>query len=267
MIHIIILNIFTENSIIFKYSELTFNMLLDMKRKDIDIPTCVHCKNSNGKGLLCCLPESDKQLLSENKCHRYYKKGEVIFLEGNHANGIFCLYKGKVKLVKLGKEGKEQIVRLSKEGDILGYRSLLSADVYQATAVALDDSYICHISKDIFLQTIKSNPTLSFEIIQLLSSDLKNAEQHLINFTQKTVKERISEAILLLASTFGYLIDGKTINIKMNRSEIAEMASTTTESAIRTLSALQEEGMISLNGKYIVIHNMKELIKSTHVND
>lgn len=236
-----------------------------MKKNEITVPSCTHCKNS--KGLLCNLSDDDKKIISDQKCENFYQKGEIIFREGNHANGIYCLYKGKVKLIKLGKEGKEQIIRLSKEGDVLGYRSLLSSEPYQATAVALEDSYICHIAKDKFIQIIESNPTISFEIIQLLSSDLKSAEQHLIDFTQKTVKERVSEALLLLVNTFGYLLDGETLNIKMTRSEIAEMAGTTTESAIRTLSLLHEEKVITLNGKYIVISDLKQLIKCTNAYD
>lgn len=236
-----------------------------MKKKEIYIPSCIHCKNS--KGLLCSLSESDKQIISDEKCDNFYQKGEIIFREGSRPNRLFCLYEGKVKLVKLGKEGKEQIVRLSKEGDILGYRSLLSSEPYQATAIALEDSYICNIGKDKFIQIIQSNPALSLEIIQLLSNDLKSAEQRIVDITQKTVKERVSEALLLLIHTFGYLLDGETLNIKMTRSEIAEMAGTTTESAIRTLSLLHEEKVITLNRKHIVISNLKQLIRCTNTYD
>ena len=150
-----------------------------MKRKSIDIPSCDNCKNS--KDFFCNLSEPEKQIISEKKGDNFYKKGQVIFYEGNHANGLFCLYDGKVKLTKLGKDGKEQIIRFSKDGDILGYRSLLSNEPYHATATAMEDSYICTISKEKFLTVIEDNPKLSFKVIQLLSKDLKGAEQHLID--------------------------------------------------------------------------------------
>lgn len=236
-----------------------------MKKNAIEIPSCSNCGNS--KEFFCNLSENEKQLLSDKKGDNFYKKGQVIFYEGNHANGLYCLYDGKVKLTKLGKDGKEQIVRFSKNGDILGYRSLLSDEPYHATATALEDSHICMISKEKFLQVIEQNTKLSLQVIQLLSKDLKGAEQHLIDVAQKTVKERIAESLILLKNTFGYLADGKTININMTRSEIADMAGTSTESTIRTLASLSDENMIALDGKNIIISDLPNLIRCSNTYD
>lgn len=234
-------------------------------KKNIQIPSCDSCKNS--KDFICNLSENEKKSLSEKKGDNFYKKGQVIFYEGNHANGLYCLFEGKVKLTKLGKDGKEQIIRFSKDGDILGYRSLLSHEPYHATATALEDSYICMITKDKFLQIIEDNPKLSLKVIQLLSKDLKGAEQHLIDVAQKTVKERISESLILLKNTFGYLADGQTLNILISRSEIADIAGTTTESTIRTLAQLNEEQLIQLDGKNILITNIAGLVRCTNAYD
>lgn len=234
-------------------------------KKNIQIPSCDSCKNS--KDFFCNLSENEKKSLSEKKGDNFYKKGQVIFYEGNHANGLYCLFEGKVKLTKLGKDGKEQIIRFSKDGDILGYRSLLSHEPYHATATALEDSYICMITKDKFLQIIEDNPKLSLKVIQLLSKDLKGAEQHLIDVAQKTVKERISESLILLKNTFGYLADGQTLNILISRSEIADIAGTTTESTIRTLAQLNEEQLIQLDGKNILITNIAGLVRCTNAYD
>lgn len=236
-----------------------------MKKKTIQIPSCDFCKNS--KDFFCNLSLDEKKWISDKKGDNFYKKGQVIFYEGNHANGLFCLFDGKVKLTKLGKDGKEQIIRFSKDGDILGYRSLLSNEPYHATATALEDSYICMITKEKFLQIIEENPKVSLKVIQLLSKDLKGAEQHLIDVAQKTVKERISKSLLLLKNTFGYLADGETLNIHMTRSEIADMAGTTTESTIRTLAQLSDENLIKLEGKNIIISNLKGLIRCTNAYD
>lgn len=233
-----------------------------MKKESIQIPSCDQCRKS--RDFFCHLSMEEKQSISEKKGDNFYKKGQVVFYEGNHANGLFCLYNGKVKLTKLGKDGKEQIIRFSRDGDIMGYRSLLSHEPYHATATALEDAHICTITKDKFLQIIEDNPKMSLKMIQLLSKDLKGAEQHLIDIAQKTVKERIAESLLLLINTFGYLADGETLNIHMTRSEIADMAGTTTESAIRTLAVLSDENLIKLEGKNIVINDLKGLKRCTN---
>lgn len=234
--------------------------------KPIDLPP--HCDNcTNNNDIFCALSQGEKRMLSIDKNESYFKKGSIIFSEGEHANNLYCVYKGKIKLTKLGKDGKEQIVRFASSGNILGYRSLLGNTPYQAKAIALDDSYICVLSKERFFSIIEKNPMMSLKIIQLLTEDLKSAEQHLIDITQKTVKERVAEALLILKNTFGFLMDGETLNVKISRADIADMAGTTTESTIRTLALLHEEKIIQLNGKSIIITNINKLINCAAICD
>ena len=117
-----------------------------MKKVIKEVSACSKCKNDNK--IFCSLSEAEKNFLSINKGRNFYKKGQVIFYEGNHSNGLFCIHEGKVKLTKLGENGKEQVVRLSKTGDILGYRALLSSEPYHATARAIEDSEMCFLSKE-----------------------------------------------------------------------------------------------------------------------
>lgn len=237
-----------------------------MKRVHLESPSCIDCCSS-GNSVLCSLSMENKTDLANTKGDNFYKKGQVIFYEGNHANGLFCIYDGKVKLSKLGENGKEQIVRFAKTSDILGYRSLLSNDSYQATAVAMEDSHVCILSKERFMNLMASDSALAMNIIQLLAQDLKRAEQWLIDTAQKNVTERISEALLLLYSIFGLKKDEKTINISLTRSEIANIAGTTTETTIRTLAQLGDLGFIKLTGKEIKILNINELTRKARILD
>ena len=227
--------------------------------KSVNIPPCAECKNKNS--IFCSLSIAEKDNLSTNKVSNFYKKGQVIFYEGNQSHGLFCIYEGKVKLSKLGSDGKDQVVRFTKTGEVLGYRSLFSGEPYQATATVLEDSYICHLRKDKFMDSVNGNPKLSLEIIKLLSSNLKNAERHLLNIAQKTATERIASALLLMQSIFGFKPDGKTLDIVLTRSEIADIAATTSETTIRTLKKLSKEGKLVLNGKKIVIPDLNVLKK------
>ena len=236
-----------------------------MKKNNIEIPSCTNCENS--AGILCSLNIKEKTELSCGKLDGIFKKGEIIFKEGNNAYNLFCIHKGKVKLSKLGKDGKEQIVRFAKSGDILGYRSLLSNEPYHGTATAMVECEICIISKEVFQKVNEDNYKLSLNLIQLLSKDLKSAEQHLIDVAQKTVKERIAEALILLVNSFGYLEDKITLNVNLTRSEIADLAGTTTETTIRTLSQLSSDNIIKLEGKNILITNFKELVQSSNTYD
>lgn len=236
-----------------------------MKRGTKEIPSCNDCTNT--EGVLCALSDENKTFMSERKGDNFYKKGQAIFYEGNHANGLFCIHSGKVKLSKLGEDGKEQIVRFAKTSDILGYRSLLSDEPYQATATVMEDSYICLVSKEKFMTLMETDSKLSLNVIKLLSQDLKGAEQLLINIAQKSVKERIAEALVILKNIFGFTDDGKTLDVNLTRAEIADMAGTTTETTIRTLAQLNTEGYIALTGKKIEIMDFKGLVRQASMYD
>jgi len=234
-------------------------------RKANNIPNCTEC--SNGDSLFHCLPQNEKEILDLNKSGNFYKKGQVIFYENNYPHGFYCIHKGKVKISKLGAEGKEQIVRFAGTAELLGYRSVFGNETYKATATAMEDSYICHISSDSFFKVLNQNNKLSLDVIRLLSSDLKNSEQKLINISQKTAKERIAETLLLIKTKFGYMDDGKTLSAIITRAEIGDIAGTTTETTIRTLSIFKKEGIIDLIGRKISIIDLEKLVRAANIID
>ena len=233
--------------------------------KKIEFPNCQECDIEHG--FFCGLSTDDKGELSHNKGHSLFKKGQHVFYEGNHAIGVYCLYKGKVKLTKIGKEGKEHIIRFSKPGDIIGYRSLLNDEPYQATATALEDTYVCVILKSKFLEMVDKNRIFSKKIISLLGDDLKSAEENIVGLTQKSVKERIAEALILLINTYGYKEDGVTINVGLSRLELANLAGTTPETTIRTLASMVKENYIVLHKKEIRVPCFKKLMSGTNLFD
>ncbi|MCK5101632.1 MAG: Crp/Fnr family transcriptional regulator [Cyclobacteriaceae bacterium] len=223
------------------------------------IPNCTSCKELNK--LFCGLSLSDREVFSQNKRKNTYRKGQVIYYEGNYPQGIFCIYHGKIKISTIGRKGKEQIVKFKGRGEVLGYRALLNDEPYNATATAISDCEVCHISKNAFLDTLEKSKHLSLNTIRLLSNDLKESEQKLINLSQKPVKERVAEALLLLKDHFGLEEDGKTIEVNLTRREIGEIAGITTETTIRILSELSKEKILKLEDKKISIMNIQQLVK------
>lgn len=236
-----------------------------MKASKIEMPSCENCPNSDG--LFSCLTKHDKSVLGEDKGNNFYKKGQVIFYEGNYPHGLYCIYKGKVKISKLGEEGKEQIVRISGNADTVGYRSLLCNEPYKATATALEDSHVCYLSKKKFFEILETNNALCINTLQLLARELKQSEQQLVDITQKSVKERIAEAILQLKNKFGLKEDGRTLDIRLTRREIGDMAGVTTETTIRTLSDFNKAKIIELSGKDIKIVNLNQLQNIANIDD
>ena len=229
-------------------------------------PECQHCQ-ARFKSVFCDLNEEDLTELNLSKGCNNFKKGQLIFNQGGFPHGLYCVNSGKIKIAQSGDEGKEQIVRFAKEGDILGYRTLLSGDTYSSSATAIDDSSICFIPKGTFFNLIAKNANLSMEIMKLLAHDLKIAEHKITDIAQKPVRERMAEALLFLKETYGYENDNATINVSLSREEIANMVGTVRETATRLLSEFKDDNIVELAGKKIKILNHQELIKTAKVFD
>lgn len=182
-------------------------------------------------------------------------------------SGLYCINSGKVKIYQRGYEGKEQIIRLAKNGDILGYRALISGEGYSATATAIEDSKICLIPKEVFYELLQSNAEITKLMMKLLANELKDAESKITNLAQKPVIERLAEALLMLKEYYGNQEDDNSLNINITREEIANIIGTATETAIRLLSELKKEGILDLSGKKITIINNDSLMKLANLYD
>jgi CRP-like cAMP-binding protein len=229
-------------------------------------PQCKHCADRYSN-VFCKAKCDSMEAIEQEKICTSYKKGEAIFKEGARPFGIYCLNSGKIKLVKTGDDGREHIVRLVRPGDPLGYRSLLSGDRYNASAVAIEDCHVCFIPKELFLSILSSDHNLSLEMMRLLSSDLAKAEEHMTHLAQKPVRERVAEALLFIKETYGFEEDNATINACFSREDIANIVGTATETVIRLLSELNKEDVIRLSGKKIIVLNMEKLIKIANIFD
>ena len=231
--------------------------------KSSKLPPCTECKNENK--LFCGLNNADRAFLSVNKGSNSYKSGQHVFYEGNHPNGLYCIYKGKVKLSKLGADGKEQIIRFAGEGEVIGYRALLSDTPYNATATAIENCEICHLSPGSFKEKLTEKSKLALNVIKALSDDLKQSEDNLVFISQKSVKERVAQALLMLKTRFGVEKDGATLAVVLTRREIGEIVNITTETVIRTLSEMKKEKILELDKHKIKITNLDRLVKLAKV--
>ncbi|MBP0612033.1 Crp/Fnr family transcriptional regulator [Chryseobacterium sp. cx-311] len=216
--------------------------------------------------------ESLKQRLSAEDFERYrsatetvtYHKGEILFDEQELPKSVFYLHEGTAKLSKQGAYGKEQILRFIKEGDIIGYRSLLCGENFQAKAEAMTDVEATKIPADLFMHLLEHDSKMSFVMLQKIAFELGESSNTVTFLAQKTVRERLAEILLLLEQKLGTDPEG-FIKISLTREEIANLIGTATESAIRLISEFKQDSLIETEGRNIRILNHEKLIKLGHV--
>lgn len=221
---------------------------------------CETCP-SKGEGIFCDLADQGLEEVSQHKVVNSYKKGQTLFVQGNPPFGMYCISKGNIKITQVGADGKESIVRIATAGDVLGHRSLLTEQYYNATATALDESHVCFLDKKYIMKLIQEEPSVAGHIISKLGRDLGAAESRISSFSQKNVRERLAELLLLLKESHGVKTDnGTLLDIKLTREEMASIIGTASETLIRFMSELKQEGLLAQEGKKIYITNEEALI-------
>lgn len=206
------------------------------------------------------LSKEDLMRMSNCKTSKTVKKGEPIFEEGDYLNGVYCIKDGVCKVSKMSENGKNQIVNLVKRGDLLGERSLISEEVSNLNAIALEDMEVCFIPRDEIIRDLEKNPTFTMDVLKTMATSLKNSDNLIVDMAQKSVKQRLAETLLKLQLKFGVNEIG-AIDIQLSREDIANIIGTATESAIRLLSEFKKNKSIDFKGKNILIINKNELEK------
>lgn len=227
-------------------------------RKNSEVPACHEC-TTRSTSMFCNLELHELTKISEHKTSNVYRKGQHIFYEDGQPHGVYCIFSGKVKIHKSGENGQDQIVRFAGPGRIVGYRALLHGDVYSASATAMENSVICYFPKEAFMDLLKANTEFCLLTIRRLAEDLKTAEHNLTSMAHKMVSSRLAEALLLLKECYGYEPHSTVLKAVPSRKELASIAGTTTETAIRIIAEFKHQGLITFDGKRIVITQLDKL--------
>ena len=200
--------------------------------------------------------EELKEYIINNKKVKSYKSGEIIYDEGNHANNVYLIKSGVIKSHKIDEFGKELITKIYKTDEFFGYTSFTENIPYLESATAMEKSEVISISKDSLKKILKQNHKVTLEFIQLLTDNLKEFKEQLLQMAYGSVKKKTANTIL----QFTEKIPNKTPgSIKISRSDLASVAGIATESLIRTLSSLKKEGLIDIEGRNITVLDLEKL--------
>lgn len=213
----------------------------------------------NSSSIFRGINQKDKELLSEKYTLTNYRKGDMIITEGNMFRGFAFIASGKVKVFKTGVGGREQILKLVKENGFIGYRSLFADHLSPFSVAAIEPVVVITFEKSAILKVLRKYPELGIRLMKLMAEEINFMNNRIVSLTQKHIRGRVAESLLLLRDTCGVDADGKTLKVQLPREDIAHLSNMTTSNAIRTLSNLASERIIELHGRRITIINSKRL--------
>ena len=205
------------------------------------------------------LDGEEKRVISDNFQIKNFKKNEVIYSEGEEPKQLMFLIKGKVKVFKKGNGDRNQIIRLVRPGQYFGYRAYFANENYVTSGAAIESTQIGFLPMSLVEEHIRRNNDLAIFFIRTLANNLGQSDTRTVNLTQKHIRGRLAESLMVLHDNYGYEPDSTTLNIYLSREDLANLSNMTTSNAIRTLTSFAAEQLITVDGRKIKILNEEEL--------
>lgn len=169
-----------------------------------------------------------------------YKKGEIIYREGETDDSLYIVSKGKIKIYRLSDSGKEQLVRILNPGDFTGELALFRESTHKAYAEAMSETDVCIMKRNDLQQFLLKYPTISLKILSEFSNRLETSEKQTTRFATEKVETRLALFIAECLNKDGPM----EIELPMSKKDLASYLGTTPETISRKLSDLENEGYI-----------------------
>ena len=218
--------------------------------------TCFDCLDKS-----CATEKLDKSeldLIANNRYVSEIKKKTNILNSGSPTSHIIYLRSGLVKEYLLKTDNKEQIIQIILPHSYLGLTSLFGDKINHYSYSALTDLKVCYIDIDVFTQMIKSNGNFAFEILTSVGRESLYNFHRFIAQSNKKIYGRIADMLIYFSRV---VFSSTKFQIPLTRREVADMVGTSRESTGRVLAKFNNEGIIKIAGKKVVISDLKKLEK------
>ena len=205
------------------------------------------------------LTETELQFLAERAVPRNYKKGELLFTEGEPCTGLFVVESGRVRIFKSSPNGREQILTIEGPGSSVAELPLFDGGTYPASTAAIEEARIYFISKQDFHSLCLVHPQVPLKVLKVVGGRLRKLVGIIEELSFTTVRSRLISVLVRLGKAGKKTPAGIEIQLPPSNQELASEIGTVRELVSRNLSRLQAEELIIMNGKTVIIPDPKRL--------
>lgn len=187
-----------------------------------------------------------------------FKNKDIIFRQGTLTSHVMFLESGLIKLSKKWKNNKSIILKIASPGYFIGLVSIFGDTTFQYSAAAIEDSNVYFIDINTFKSILKNNGKYASYILSEVCKDSLSVFDRITSQYNKQLPGKIAEIILFFSEN---IYKSQTFEFPITRTELAELAGTTKESFIRTLTEFKNDKIIELDGKFVKINSI-DIIKT-----
>ena len=182
-----------------------------------------------------------------------HRKSEIIFSQGDEANAVFYIKKGKVKVTVISKQGKEAVVAILGIDEFVGEGCLIGQPKRLATASAMSECVTMRVDKREIQRLLRDEPTFSQMFVSHVLARTARVEEDLVDQLFNSTEKRLARLLLLLAN-FGKEGRPEPLMAKITQETLAEMIGTTRSRVSHFMNKFREAGFIDYNG-HLEVHS------------
>ena len=199
------------------------------------------------------LADEQRQLFTDSLFIRKFQRNDVIYTKGDSPDYLYYVIRGTVIITRDGIANQTQIMKMAEPGNMFGYAPAFDNSDYISTAIATDEVEVAMVPMDIIYRLIWDNNAIAMVFIQELTRMLGASVKRITSLTQKHIRGRLAETLLIMIEKYGFESDGQTLATYVSRKNMGQLSNMTTSNAIRTLSSFAQEGIIEIEGRQIKI--------------
>lgn len=190
----------------------------------------------------------------------HFKKGEMLFLSGEEATGLFVIIDGKVRAFQHNAEGREHVMHVDTAGAVMAEVPIFDDGPYPASAMAEEDTNALFIGKRDMCQFCLDHPTFMFKALKLMAARVRRHAQMVEILSFHEVGQRLALLLLAQAQLVGAPASGRaSFQLFLSNHQIATRIGSVRDVVSRALTRLQHEGLIVLEGRTIIIPDIRAL--------
>ncbi len=206
------------------------------------------------------LAEAELQALAARAVERVYSRGDTIFVAGEDARTLFVIMRGAVRAVRFSTDGREQVIHVERAGASIGEIPVFDGGTYPSTAIADEDSVLLSLDRETVRRLFAEYPAMAMAALSVLSQRLRKCAELVEFLSLREVGQRLARLLVLEAKCSGKNESGGVVvDLKMTNQQIAAQVGSVREVVSRAFTRLQQDGLIKVKGKSIVIPDLEEL--------
>ena len=206
------------------------------------------------------LTETELGFLAQRAVPRQYAPGEVVFAEGQPCAGLYVIERGHIRIFKTSPGGREQVLTIDGPGSSVAEVPVFDGGNYPASGAAVDSALLLFVSKQDFQALCLAHPQVTLKVLRIVGARLRRLVEIIEELSFTTVRHRLASFLVRLARQEGKRTPaGIEILLPASHQELAAQIGTVRELVSRNLSRFQAEGLLIVEGRNVIVRDLKAL--------